>query len=105
MKKRIAVIVFAAAAMALAADKTFTGTVTDTMCAGSHKGMNMGTDAQCVTDCVKGGDKYALWDGKTVYVLSDQKGAAPFAAKKVTVKGTLDPSGKTIQVTSIAAAK
>jgi hypothetical protein len=91
--------------MALAADKTFTGTVTDTMCGASHKGMNMGNDPQCVAECVKGGDKYALWDGSTVYVLSDQKGAAPFAAKKVTVKGTLDRSGKTIQVTSIAAAR
>ena len=104
MKKRM-IIVFAAAAMAIAADSSFTGTVTDTMCAGNHKSMNMGTDAQCVTECVKGGDKYALWDGNTVYVLSDQKAAAPFAAKKVTVRGTLDNSGKTIQVTSIAAAK
>jgi hypothetical protein len=104
MKRRIA-IVFAAAAIALAADKTFTGTVTDTMCGASHKGMNMGTDPQCVIECVKSGDKYALWDGNTVYVLSDQKGAAPFAAKKVTVRGTLDQTGKTIQVTSIAAAK
>jgi hypothetical protein len=54
---------------------------------------------------VRGGAKYALWDGKETYVLSDQKGAAKFAAKKVTVKGTLDASGKTIQVSSIAAAK
>ena len=104
MKKRIAMI-FAAALMAVAADKTFTGTITDTMCGASHNGMNMGTDPQCVIECVKGGDKYALWDGNTVYVLSDQKGAAPFAAKKVTVRGTLDQTGKTIQVTSIAAAK
>jgi len=104
MKKRIA-IVLAAASMAVAADRTFTGTITDTMCGASHKGMNMGNDPQCVAECVKGGGKYALWDGNTVYVLSDQKGAAPFAAKKVTVRGTLDQTGKTIQVTSIAAAK
>jgi hypothetical protein len=105
MMRRIAVIVFTAAAIALAADRTFSGTVTDSMCGASPKGMNMGTDPQCVAECVKGGGKYALWDGNSVYVLSDQKGAAPFAAKKVTVKGTLDQSGKTIQVTSIAAAK
>jgi hypothetical protein len=104
MKKRIA-IVLAAASMAVAADRTFTGTITDTMCGASHKTMNMDTDRGCVTECVKGGAKYALLDGNTVYVLSDQKGAAAFAAKKVTVKGTLDQTGKTIQVTSIAAAK
>jgi len=51
------------------------------------------------------GAKYALWDGKETYVLSDQKSAANFAAKKVTVKGTLDAQAKTIQVSSIAAAK
>ena len=50
MKKRIA-IVLAAASMAVAADRTFTGTITDTMCGASHKGMNMGTDPQCVIEC------------------------------------------------------
>jgi hypothetical protein len=104
MKKRI-VLIIATATLAVAADRTFTGTITDTMCGASHKDMNMGPDPQCVTECVKGGAKYALLDGDTVYTLSDQKGAASFAAKKVTVKGSLDQSGKTIQVTSIAAAK
>lgn len=56
-------------------------------------------------ECVRGGAKYALWDGKQTYVLSDQAGAAKFAAKRVTVKGTLDAKAKTIQVSSIAAAK
>jgi len=102
MKKTLAVI-FAAAA--LAAAQTYSGTVTDNMCGGDHKAMNMGPDEKCVTECVKMGGKYALWDGKNSYVLSDQKSAAKFAAKKVTVAGTLDAKTKTIQVTSIAAAK
>ena len=104
MKKTI-VMILASAALVLAADRTFTGTVTDDMCGGSHKAMNAGPDAKCVTECVRAGAKYALWDGKATYVLSDQKGAAPFAAKKVTVKGTLDAIAKTIQVSSIAPAK
>jgi len=54
---------------------------------------------------VRGGAKYALWDGKQTYVLSDQKEAAKFPAKKVIVKGTLDAKAKTIQVSSIVAAK
>ena len=40
-----------------------------------------------------------------VYVLSDQKTPEKFAAKKVTVTGTLDAATKTIKVDSIAAAK
>jgi hypothetical protein len=103
--KKIIVTIFASAALMLAADQTFTGTVTDDMCGGNHKAMNAGTDEKCVTDCVRSGAKYALWDGKATYVLSDQAGAAKFAAKKVTVKGALDAKAKTIQVSSIAAAK
>ena len=86
----------------------FTGVVTDTMCGADHKAMNMGSDEKCVRECVKMDPakwKYALYDGKNVYVLSDQKGADKFAAKKVTVNGTLDAKTKTIQVQSIAAAK
>jgi len=104
MKKTLGLI-FAMAALALAADQTFTGTVTDSMCGGDHKAMNMGSDDKCVTECVKMGAKYALWDGKNTYTLSDQKAAAKFPAKKVTVTGTLDQATKTIQVKSIAAAK
>ena len=68
----------------------------------------MGPDEKCVRECVKSDPtqwKYALYDGKNVYVLSDQKGADKFAAKKVMVTGTLDEKSKTIQVQSIAAAK
>jgi hypothetical protein len=86
----------------------FKGVVTDTMCGSSHKEMNMGPDDQCTRECVKMDPskyKYALYDGKEVYVLSDQKAADKYAAKKVTVTGTLDAKTKTIQVQSIAPAK
>ena len=51
--------------------------------------------------------KYVLYDAKAKksYVLSDQKTPEKFAAKKVTVVGTLDAAGKNLQVDSIAAAK
>ena len=66
----------------------------------------MGNDPKCVVECVKGmGGKCALYDGKTTYILSDQKTPAKFAARKVTVTGTLDEKTKTITVASIAAAK
>ena len=109
MKKQIAVV-FAAATMAFAAGPgTFTGLITDNMCeTGDHKDMKMGTDPKCVVACVKGmSGKYVLYDAKAKksYVLSDQKTPEKFAAKKVTVVGTLDAEGKNLKVDSIAAAK
>ena len=87
---------------------TFTGTITDTECTqGGHARMRMGeTDAECARACaVYHGSAYVLEDGKNIYSLSDQKLAERFAAQKVSVVGTLDAKGKTIQVESIAAAK
>ena len=107
MKKTIAIL-FAAAALTFAADtQTFTGVITDDMCAdANHKDMKMGSDPKCVAECIKGmNGKYVLYDGKASYKLSDQKTPAKFAAKKVTVTGTLDEKTKTIAVASIAAAK
>ena len=106
MKKQI-VLAFASAALMLAAagKQTFTGVVTDSMCGGDHKGMKMGADDKCVIACVKAGARYALWDGRKAYVLSDQKTPEQFAAKKVTVTGSLDPKTGAIQVESIQAAK
>jgi hypothetical protein len=106
MKKTIAVALSAAA---LSFGATFTGVITDSMCDdANHKDMKMGTDPKCVVECVKGmGGKYILYDAatKTGYKLSDQKKPEQFAAKKVTVTGTLDEKTKTITVESIAAAK
>jgi hypothetical protein len=97
------------AALAPAQNKrTFTGTITDSMCAtADHSGMKMGpTDAECTVACVEAhGALYVLYDGKDVYTLSDQKTPEKFAGKRVTVAGTLDPKTKAIRVDSIAAAK
>jgi hypothetical protein len=87
--------------------RTFTGIVTDSMCpTGDHSGMRMGpTDAECTIACIREhGAEYVLYDGKDVYALSDQQTPEKFAAKKVTVTGTLDAKTKRIQVDSIAAA-
>jgi hypothetical protein len=107
MKKLIiAAVVFIAPLVA--ADQTFTGVITDSMCPkGDHSDMKSASDAACVIQCMKGmkGMKYVLYDGKNTYTLSDQQTPEKFAAKKVTVTGTLDAKAKTIQVTAIAAAK
>jgi len=103
MKRAIA-LTFAAAGAMFAA--SFTGTITDSGCAkADHKAMNMGNDVQCTIACVQHGAKYVLYDGKTAYELSDQKTPEKFAAKKVTVSGTLDAKTNVIKVDKIAEAK
>ena len=105
MKKTL--VIFAASAALMFGAQTFTGTITDDMCTkADHKDMKMGSDDKCVTECIKSmGGKYVLYDGSKSYELSDQKTPAKFAAKKVTVTGTLDAKTNTIKVDSIAAAK
>ncbi len=108
--KHLLVGLLAVAALSAGQGKqTFTGTITDDMCANKagHSQMRMGpTDAECTTACVSAhGAMYVLYDGKDVYTLSDQRTPEKFAAQKVTVVGTLDVKTKTIQVDSIRAAK
>jgi hypothetical protein len=108
MKRQIALIIASAALVfAAPAARTFTGTITDNMCARSgHSSMNMGNDAKCVEECVKGmHGKYVLYDGKEAYALNDQNAPAKFASKKVRVTGTLDAGSKIIHVEKIEAVK
>jgi hypothetical protein len=105
MKKTILLTI---ACAGLAFPATFTGVVTDTMCGADHKAMKITPDAKCVRECVKMDPKkwkFALYDGKNVYTLSDQAGGDKFAAQKVTVTGTLDEKTKVITVQKIEAAK
>jgi hypothetical protein len=102
-------LVVLGAVLAVAPGKqTFTGTITDDMCAGvGHAQMRMGpTDAECTVACIQAhGSTYVLYDGKNTYMLSDQKTPEKFAGQKVKVVGTVDTKTKTIQVESIAAAR
>jgi len=105
---RLVVVMLALAAISAGqGGRMFTGVITDTECStGDHSHMRMGpTDAECVAACVsEHGAAYLLVDGKKEYALSDQKTPEKFAARKVTISGTLDTKGKTIQVDSIRAA-
>ena len=107
--KHLIIGLLAVSALSVAQGKqTFTGTITDDMCArGGHSQMRMGpTDADCTIACVEAHDaRYVLYDGKDVYTLSDQQTPKKFAARKVTVVGTLDAKTKTIRVDSITAAE
>ena len=96
-------MVFLLAVVGLSAaqgDRTFTGVITDDMCAtGSHAAMQMGdTDAECVKACIDAhGASYVLYDGTRAYQLSDQQRPEAFAGRRVQVVGTLDDRTHTIQ--------
>ena len=108
MKLLILNLIAMAALAATPGARTFTGVITDSMCArANHSTMRMGsTDAECTIACVMAHDaSYMLYDGKSAYTLSDQQTPEKFAGKKVNVKGTLDVKSKTIHVESITAAK
>ena len=102
-----ALIIYFSMTAALAAaqgPQTFTGTVTDSMCAqADHAQMRMGsTDAECTVACIFAhGARYVLYDGSEVYMLSDQQAPEEFAGKRVTVTGTFDDETRTIQMESI----
>jgi len=103
MKKLFAVL-FSAAVLAAAADEhTFVGVITDTMCGADHKPMNVSPESKCVKDCVRMDKtvKYALYDGKDVYTLSDQKTPEAFAAQKVKITGKLFEKTKILRVDKI----
>jgi hypothetical protein len=88
-----------------ATPETFTGVITDSECdAGDHSYMRMGaTDAECIEACVGAhGASYVLYDGTRAYGLTDQNAPKSFAGRRVRVTGTLDSTGRTIQVDSVS---
>ena len=107
--KPVLLSLFLAVVVSAAQEKqAFVGVVTDDMCPlGTHTHMRMGpTDAECARACITSHDaSWVLYDGKSAYVLSDQKTPDRFAAQKVRVVGTLDVKTKTIRVESITASK
>ena len=107
MKTLIFSLVLVASLSAGQSKQTFTGSITDEICAGSHAPMRMGpTDAECTNACILAHSaRYALYDGKNTYILSDQMLPIKLAGQKVRVTGTLDVKTKTIKVDSITAAK
>lgn len=97
-------LILSLVALAAQAPQTFTGTITDELCAkGDHSRMQMGaTDAECTVACTDAhGARYVLYDGKDTYMLSNQRTPESFAGKRVKVTGTLDAKSKTIRVESM----
>lgn len=71
-----AAIVFAAAPLATAAEKTWDGVISDARCNGKHSkaehGSQADSDHACVTKCVAGGGKYVFVAGGKTYQIANQ---------------------------------
>jgi hypothetical protein len=103
MQKIVSLIFVGALIASGASQQTFTGIITDSMCGNDHAMMKVSPDSKCVLECVKHGSKYALFDGKTAYVLSDQKAPEQFAGKKVKITGALFEKTQILKIDSIKA--
>ena len=104
-----AAIVFAAAPLASAADKTWEGTISDARCNGKHQkaehGSQTDSDHDCVTKCVASGQKYVfVSEGKT-YAIANQNfaGLKTHGGHQVSLTGEM--KGDAITVSKIVAPK
>jgi len=90
-----------------AAEKTWTGKISDSMCGASHSSMEHGgkklTDRECTEACVKSGAKYVFVQGGKVYEISNQdfSGLADHAGHTVKLTGDMSSDGKSVTVSKI----
>lgn len=97
------VLALCAAVLTFAADGSWTGYISDSMC--GAKGANE-KHADCAAKCVKEhGAKYVFVNDadKKVFAIDDQDKVAAHAGHHVTVKGSVD--GDNLKLTSIEMAK
>jgi len=101
MKVRLGIAIaaaFFAGSLAMAADGTWTGYISDSKCkvSGAHDGAR-----DCTIKCVKEGAKYVFVNDadKKVYAIDAQDKVADHAGHHVTVKGSVE--GDTLKLTSI----
>lgn len=104
-----AVAILVSASATLAADQTWTGTISDSTCGHSHKsaiehaGQKL-TDADCTRACVKGGGKYVFVSGNKVYEIANQDFAGLDANAGGSVKLTGEATGNTVRISALKAA-
>jgi hypothetical protein len=93
------------ATFASAADKTWAGQISDSMCGSSHMKMISAhagmTDRDCALACVKGGGKYVFVSDGKVYKIANQDLGLLQVHAGHTVQLTGDMKGDTITVSNI----
>lgn len=104
-----AAILFTAAPMVSAADKTWTGVISDARCNGKHSkaehGSQADSDQACVNKCIDGGGKYVFVAGGKTYQIANQNFAdlKPHGGHTVALTGEM--KGDTITVSKIVMPK
>jgi len=97
----------ALAGFASAADQTWTGKISDSMCGASHAKMMAAhpgakmTDRDCTLACTKAGGKYVFVTGGRVYNIANQDDTALQTHAGHTVRLTGEMKGDTITVSKI----
>ena len=96
-----------ASTFAFAADQSWTGEVSDSMCGASHAKMTVShpglTDRDCALACVKGGGKYVFVSEGKVYKIANQDSPLlQMHAGHAGVTLTGEMKGDTITVAKIA---
>jgi len=110
MKRMAGVVVIAmlTAISGFAADQTWMGKISDSMCGASHKkvaehGNAKISDRDCTLACVKNGGKYVFVRNGKVYSIENQDYAGLEEHAGETVRLTGEMTGDTIKVSNIEA--
>ena len=100
-----AALALAATPLAVAAEKTWDGVLSDARCNGKHAKAEHGaqeeSDNSCVTKCVAGGGKYVFVSGGKTYQIANQdfKDLKAHGGHKIALTGDL--KGEAITVSKI----
>ena len=100
MKKLLALTVLTLSfASASAFAESFTGVVSDAMCAKHPDKASSPDHASCAVECIKSGSPAVLIVGSKVYQVSNPEKISAFAGKTITVDGSI--ASDTITVSSV----
>ena len=108
--KHLGTVIFASALVAMpvmAAEQTWTGKISDSMCGATHKKMSAEhgnakmSDRDCTMACIKEGGKYVFVSSGKVYTLDNQDFAALSVHAGHMVKLTGEMTGDSIKVSKI----
>ncbi|MGI9074969.1 MAG: hypothetical protein ACR2JB_27475 [Bryobacteraceae bacterium] len=110
--ERLSIIVLATMLTSMssfAADQTWTGKISDSMCGATHKktaehGTSNISDRDCALACVKAGGRYVFVRKGTVYKIDNQDYAGLEEHAGQTVRLTGEMTGDTIRVSNIESA-
>jgi hypothetical protein len=97
--KKVAVVATLALTLSAASAfaESFTGWVSDAMCAKDPAKVSSASHADCAKKCIEGGSPAVLVvDGK-VYPVSNPDALKSYAGQKVTVDGTMDNGTLTVK--------